>query len=168
MTSSGLTADRLREIMSYDPETGIMVRRLAVKRGPVGSAVGTVNSCGYLICRIHYRIYYVHRLAWLYMTGEWPAEYIDHINYNRSDNRWANLRQASKAQNVWNKRKMARNKSGATGVYWFKQYGRWKASIVVNGRECFLGYFDDKSKAIVARAAAELRHFGDFAPPPGT
>lgn len=158
-----LTVDRLRELVSYDPETGVMVRVVAVPRGPVGSVVGTKNSHGHLVARIDFHIYYVHRLAWLYMTGEWPASCVDHRNLDRSDNRWSNLRAASYAENKWNAPRMKTNTSGVKGVHWFKQYGRWRSTIRAQGREHFLGYFDSKEEAEAARAEAAKKLHGDFA-----
>lgn len=158
-----ITQSLVKERFHYNPETGILTRRIAAPRGPVGSAVGTPTSHGHLICRVKYRICYVHRLIWLYMTGEWPQQDIDHANGIPSDNRWNNLRVATREQNAQNRAPGRNNTSGHVGVHWFKQYGCWRAHIRANGKEHFLGHFDDKNAAIKVRLEAERRLFGNFA-----
>src|ERR1700719_1662744 len=104
--------DRLRELLSYDPETGVF-RWLVRKRQNVkaGDVAGSFDGCGYCKISIDRRAYKAHRLAWLYMTGEWPPAEIDHINMNRADNRFANLRLATRHQNMANQRLYANNKA---------------------------------------------------------
>lgn len=92
-----LTAERLREVLEYDPAIGVF--RWLIK--PCGQiSIGDIAGCrhgeGYVQIRVIGRIYLAHRLAWLYMTGEWPISLIDHRNLDRSDNRWSNLREAKK------------------------------------------------------------------------
>ena len=156
-------------VFYYDPGTGIMTRRATVGNcGEVGAPVGTPNSDGHLVVRLHYKIYYVHRLAWFYMTGEWPRK-LDHKNRIKSDNRWKNLREATNAENARNRNPASNNTTGHSGVGWFKQYGKWRSMIKVNGKSIFLGYFDSFSDAVAVRKLAEIRYFGDFAPiPAGT
>jgi hypothetical protein len=94
-----LTVERLRELLTYDPETGELRWRVTRRRAAKGSLAGTLNRNGYRNIEVEQRCYKAHRLAWLYVTGEWPKETIDHINCKRDDNRWANLRQATTAEN---------------------------------------------------------------------
>ncbi|MGJ4857061.1 HNH endonuclease signature motif containing protein [Labrys sp. La1] len=109
------------------------------------------------------KAYRAHRLAWLYMHGEWPAEEVDHINGDKFDNRIANLRACSKSQNQANCGTGRNNTSGFKGVSWHKGRGMWVARIQVEGRPRSLGYHADKKVAAAAydRAAKEL--FGAFA-----
>src|SRR4051794_40587735 len=113
-----LTAEELRTLVSYDPETGIFrakTKRLGSYR-KIGDELGTVNALGYVVMSIDKKRYYGHRLAVLYMTGAWPEQGMDHINGGRSDNRWSNLRLATQAQNVRNRSKGSNNTSGFKGV----------------------------------------------------
>lgn len=103
------------------------------------------------------RTYYAHRLAWLYVHWCWPAEQLDHINGVRSDYRIANLREATHAQNHQNQGVRKNNTSGATGVYWDAELGKWYARIMVEGKSLHLGTFAEKSKAIEARADAKAK-----------
>lgn len=98
-----ITAKRLREIARYDSETGDLIS--TVIRGNVnrGDRIGSLNGKGYLACKIDNRGYLVHRLAWLYETGAWPAGDLDHKNRRRTDNRFANLRVATLSQNGFNR-----------------------------------------------------------------
>ena len=94
--------ERLKEILNYDPETGVFTRALNRRRWKEGQIMGT-ESCGYVSINVDYVIYRAHRLAWMYMTGEDPQTGIDHVNGNRSDNRWSNLRLANQSQNGRNR-----------------------------------------------------------------
>ncbi len=154
-----LTAERLREILSYDPETGIF--RWAIKTGPkviIGAVAGGDDGHGYVTISVEKRICRGHRLAWLYMHGVWPADQIDHINGDRSDNRIANLREATVAENLQNQRVRSTNKSGYPGVYWEPDRGKWRAQIRVKGRNIYLGLHADIVDAVAARTEAKARH----------
>jgi hypothetical protein len=107
-----ITATRLRELLHCDPETGIFTRR------KTGRIVGTPNNRGYLVIRAGDRVHKVSRLAWLWMTGEWPKDQIDHANLNKADNRWLNLREATPSQNARNCPRLSSNTSGYKGVSW--------------------------------------------------
>lgn len=96
------------------------------------------------------------------MTGEWPAEQVDHINGTPDDNRWDNLREASNAENCRNTRRRQNNTSGTKGVTWDARRGKWNANICVNRRYIFLGYFEDIEAAAAAYAAASQKYHGAF------
>jgi hypothetical protein len=101
-----LTAEYLRQLLSYDPDTGLFRWRVQLGfRGKVGAVAGTTHSKGYRQIRIDGRIYRAHRLAWLYIHGEWPSGGLDHIDGNPANNAIANLRPATQQQNVWSSRK---------------------------------------------------------------
>jgi hypothetical protein len=151
-----ISLNELKRRVLFDPQTG-MFTHLLIKRNKVGA----ISQKGYLKIMVNYKMYAAHRLAYFYMTGQWP-EQIDHINGNRSDNRWCNLRSCSAEEQRFNLKKYKNNTSAATGVYWYKRQNRWTASIDANGKRENLGYFDNKEDAIAARRVAEQRHFGEF------
>jgi hypothetical protein len=158
----GLTADRLREVLAYDPETGEFTwrepgfgRRLDLRAGCAS------KSRGYVVIRVDGRLFFAHRLAWLFMTGEWPADQVDHKNNRRADNRWMNLRPATVSQNNHNRSVLSRSTSGVKGVS--RTRSRWRASVRVNGRTIVLGHHDTKEAAAAAYRAGCIKHFGDFA-----
>lgn len=123
-------------------------------------AGGHDGSKGYTRIQIFGRLYGAHQLAWLYMTGEWPDQ-IDHINGDRSDNRFSNLRLATASQNNANRRGYA--KSGLKGAHFNNTRGCWESAIRVNGKRHYLGRFSTAEEAHAAYAAAAGNAFGDFA-----
>lgn len=151
------TADRAREVLNYDQETGVFTWRIATgNRVKPGAVAGTNNGAGYLLIAIDRRRYKAHRLAFLYVHGRWPEPEVDHINGVRSDNRIANLREATRAQNCQNKKGAYRNsKSGQPGVYMKKASGKWFAEIVSNHRTISLGTFQTRDEAIAAYEGAK-------------
>lgn len=149
--------------LGYDPDTGIFTRRVARGRYPAGSVAGCSDHYGYQVIRIDDVLYKAHRLAWLYMTGEWPHDDIDHINGQPSDNRFSNLRQASAAQNLANRGLQKNNTTGVTGVYWERSSGKWMAGIMVGQRSINLGLHETFEGARSARRRAEEKYFGEFA-----
>ncbi len=157
-----LTAEYLRSVLHYDQESGIFTWKVRTAHNvKVGDVAGSVNGRGYLQIRLQSRHYLAHRLAWLYMCGEWPEDQLDHVNRDRSDNRIANLREVTNKQNHQNKSKYSHNTSGHTGVYWNKQNSKWRALIMHNRKLIHLGYFTDIEDAIAARKAAEKLYWSD-------
>lgn len=157
MAVSSLTAKRLREILEYDPVTGIFRRRSSGKR------VGTINrALGYRLISVDDVRHYEHRLAWLYVYGRWPKVQMDHINRNRADNRLDNLREANHSESLCNQRVRKDSKSGFRGVVWNSQNGKWKAVVQKDGKRYFAGFFTDASTASKARDAAAKRLHGEF------
>lgn len=137
-----LTAERLRELLDYDPETGRFTWR--VRRGPVpagGKAGGRPDGSGYSQIRVDGRLHLAHRLAWLYMTGDQPPVEVDHRDTDPMNNRWSNLRASTRSGNNQNVRRARRNNSsGYLGVS--PRDGRWLAQIHANGKKRWLGLFD--------------------------
>lgn len=147
---------RLKQILHYDPESGVFTYLVKTSiRVRAGQVAGTRNNrSGYVTISIDYRRYYGHRLAWLYMTGEWPTEQVDHRNTIRSDNRWTNLRKATNQFNNENRRRAHRD--SATGVLGVARHGnKFKARIFVEGKERHLGMFETKEAAHSAYVAAK-------------
>lgn len=132
-----LTLKHLKEQLSYDPETGVFTRLKTNKKGLIGKEAGSMNPLGYKQISLHNYPFYAHRLAFFYMTGEWPKQQIDHINGNRSDNRWENLREASNMENSQN-----RKGKGACLTQW-----GWCTQITTNYEKKHLGYFATAEEA---------------------
>jgi hypothetical protein len=150
-----LTQTRLKEVLDYSPDTGVFTRRLKQTGVKQGSISGSRSSDGYLITMIDRKHYKCHRLAWLYMTGAWPTGQIDHINGNRSDNRFSNLRDVPKQHNVENQRKAQRsNKSTGTLGTW-KNGSGFAARISHNNSKIYLGTFKTLAEAQAAYVAAK-------------
>lgn len=161
-TERDLDADTLRELVDYNPETGIF-RWKKRRRGVVaGSECGRVTVFGYREIGVNYVLRPAHRLVFLYMNGRWPDGDIDHINCDRLDNRWGNLREATRQQNSYNLRPGLRLKDNPyRGVTWDKARNKWRAQARVAGRKVNLGRFDTAEEAArAADAAYEAR--GEF------
>ena len=131
-----LTHDKLRERVDYNPETGVFTSLVKARK------VGTIMSCGYLRIQIDRKSYLAHRLAFLYMNGAFPLHQVDHINLDRGDTRWANLREATQSDNSSNKRAFSNNKSKLKGVCYHKLTGKWQATIRKNKVTHYLGLHD--------------------------
>lgn len=164
-----LTQARLKELFSYDAETGVFRRLCAPgKRSDLsGEVAGSKYGQGYLHINVDGRKYKAHRLAWLYVYGLWPNGRLDHRNLQKDDNRIDNLREATCSQNEQNKPLRSNNTSGITGVYWNKCAQKWQAYIKFSGRVRYLGIFEALADAVTARRSAEKSLFGEFAPQHG-
>ncbi len=138
-----ITAEQLREALDYDQESGIFTRKKDSHKGrwKAGSIAGVIGTNGYLYIGILGGRYLGHRLAWLHVTGEWPKDMIDHLDGDRANNRFANLREADYVLNVQNLRKArSRSKTGLLGVFPNKK--RWMAQIRADGKHIHLGTFE--------------------------
>ena len=152
---------------TYDPDTGLLQGRSKNGRVSATPGTGSISVRGYVKLKIKQSTYLAHRVAWLLKTGEWPPEGkdIDHINQVRSDNRWVNLRLATNAENLRNRKTTERSKSGRNGVRPYeKRPDKWKVTISVGGRLKSVGVYAELETAISARIAAEKEHYGEFAP----
>lgn len=165
MTKPTLTVERLKEVMQYDPETGKFCRLITTNhRAKAGDEPGWNHCQGYRAIAIDGRCYLAHRLAWFFMTGEWPVE-VDHRNRNRLDNRWENLRNVTHQQNAQNVavEKDFKLTTKLAGVSWDKSTSNWKSSICVDGRQKHLGRFDTDAAAHAAYVAAKRQlHAGNL------
>ncbi len=163
--TNSLTAERLREVFHYSPETGALTRLVRTAfHTRVGEIAGWTNTDGYRHVRIDRVVYKVHRIAFLYMTGEWPKDAVDHIDGDRANNKWSNLRPATSSQNQANSRA---NKSSSLpkGVRLYRKNSPrpFGTSIRCNGRIHWLGYFATADEAAAAYIAKAKELFGEFA-----
>lgn len=183
MRSDRIPVEMLRRIVNYDPSTGLFFWSFKTADDCVGSenrsaddvaswwnskysgkpAFLSENGHGYLRAKINGTAILAHRAAWAMMTGEHPVHEIDHINRDKSDNRWKNLRQATRLENSRNRSPRSDALSGFLGVSWSRKNDRWRASICVNKRPRSLGYFDLEVDAARAYDASALLYFGEFA-----
>ena len=155
----------LKQMLWYDPKTGVFRWRHERNNGKIKpwSVAGSPDNKGHIKIQIGKQMHRAHRLAWLYMTGEFPISTIDHKNLVKSDNRWCNLREADAKQNQWNTGIRADNTSGVKGVHFCKTWKRWVASVRVNGVRHHVGRFSTVEEA--AKAVLEFRktHHGEYA-----
>ena len=154
------TAEKLRELLHYDPETGVFTRRVQTG-GRYGAAVGTVAGtlidAGYVMISVMSKQYRAHRLAWLYVTGEWPAGEVDHRDGVRANNAWKNLRDVPPTTNRQNQRRaMSNSKTGLLGASYSARDRRFVARIKdAAGKYRSLGGFDTAEQAHAAYVSAK-------------
>lgn len=155
-----LTQERLKQVLSYNPESGEWRWLISTNRAiKIGQIAGTVRRDGYRQIMVDGLLHFSGRLAWLYVTGEWPEEQVDHVNRERADDRWVNLREATWSENMANRKMPSHNTSGYIGVSWDGPSGKWDARV----NKIRIGLFDDILKAVAARDAAALDMQGAFA-----
>jgi hypothetical protein len=158
-----ITRDRLKELLSYDPEAGVFCWLVQTSnRAKLGGVAGYRHRTGYIYIGVDGKRYRAHRLAWLYMTGKWP-KCLDHCDLDGCNNAFANLREATHSQNQANRRHQINNKAGIKGVYFNEYMQKWQSCICKDQRSRHLGYFDSKEAAAAAYAAAAEAVFDEFA-----
>lgn len=157
-----ITQERLKELLHYDPETGVFTWKHTGRRKKAGTPAGWVGDRGYSHVQVDGRTYKAHQLAWLYVHGQRPVE-IDHINRNKGDNRISNLRPVERCDNQRNRPAREDSTSGARGVYWRPATHTWRADISSgprgNRQSKHLGTFDNLFDAVAARRSAENRYW---------
>ena len=154
-----LTAEQLKAQLHYCPDTGLFTRLKTGGGAKRGDIAGGPSSDGYTsisVCGVRYR---AARLAYLWMTGSHPSQDVDHVNRNRRDDRWCNLRPASRSQNCAN----TKARSGLKGACWVAAKGKWKAQIRVDGIQRHIGYFDSAEAAHQAYMVAAVAVHGQYA-----
>lgn len=151
-----ISAERIREVLDYDAGTGVFMRN--------GQVAGAFGRDGYRQIRVDGRIYWAHRLAWLWAHGEWPESEIDHVNGDRADNRISNLRAVTSSQNKMNSAIRSDNSSGVKGVSYRSDTGKWFAYINAGPgkKRVRLGCYPTLAAAAEARRVAELEMHGEF------
>ena len=158
LKDSTLTQERLKEVLHYNPETGVFVWLVGTRNTNAGDIAGWKREGQYARVGLDKKLYLQHRIAWLYMVGSFPENEIDHINQEKSDNRWVNLRCATSRENSMNMPRRRDNSSGHTGVYWCKRDKAFLAQIRIEGKQIALGYFDDFFEAVCCRKSAENKY----------
>lgn len=167
-----LAAERLRELLDYNQESGVFTWRARSRdefasEGAAnswngryaGAQAGTTDKDGYLVIRILTQGYKAHRLAFLHVTGAWPMREVDHLNGNKGDNRWANLRDVDRSTNCQNLiAARSDNVTGLLGVSPRRDIGKFAAQIFIDGRKRGLGYFDTPEAAHEAYLRAKRVH----------
>jgi hypothetical protein len=153
-----MNQERLKELLHYCPETGQFTWLVESGSAHVGARAGVIKSNKYVTIGVNGKRYHAHRLAWFWMTGYWPKQDIDHINRQRADNRWCNLREVSRSKNLHNTDLRKDNSSGFKGIQWDAARNKWHTRIKVEGTNYFLGRFSNLTDAAAARAAAESKY----------
>ena len=165
------TSAYLHTVASYSPATGVFRWKIRPKdhfkneatcrrwnSRFSGKEIRTTSTHGYIRFAIDYKLYLAHRVAFALMTGEWPSCELDHINHDKLDNRWSNLRPVSRSKQMQNTSLNKNNTSGVNGVSWCNQRKKWIATITVNRKQMNLGGFLVKRDAIAARKSADRKY----------
>lgn len=163
-----LPPDLLKAMFVYEPKTGNLIWKIPYGKYQPGdiattAAVRRKNGTSPLLIKFGQRSYAAHNLIWTYVTGKYPTDEVDHENRDPSDNRWRNLREATRSQNQANTRLYRNNKAGIRGVHRTGKSGRWRAMISVDGKNRHLGLFNSSEEASKAWVAAAKEIHGKFA-----
>jgi len=148
-----ITQDELKKLLNYDPETGVFTRQLLNGL----EVAGSIDSFGHRQIQIGSKRHMAHRLAWLYVFGEFPNFEIDHINGDPDDNRINNLRLATRKQNMENRKLHVNNTSGHRGITWHRN--KWEARVSHHGKRIHVGNFNNLQDAVSAAKAAREQLF---------
>ena len=158
-----ITHQQVIDAFSYDPVTGVLSwKNPTSNRVRKGAVCGTPDKDGYLQVGFMGKYLKTHRVIFLYMTGNHPQYEIDHINGDVTDNRWVNLRDATKHQNSQNTKLTSRNTSGVKGVSWCNQKRKWRCLVISEGKYIHAGYFSDIQRATDAVRAARIKVHKQF------
>lgn len=157
MSKPILTQERLKKLLSYDPDTGVFTWVASnSNRVKVGAVAGCLKRAdGYSQIQVDGKLYLAHKLVFLYVFGSLPIKEIDHINRIKHDNRVDNLRFCNRTENNQNTKVRSDNTSGVKGVSWSKGANKWHAYIKVNGKKTHCGYFERFDDAVLSRAYHE-------------
>lgn len=169
MHSMTPTPERLRELISYDPKTGVLTWRERTKedisdlaalngwnaRFAGKTAFQHLTPHGYMSGCVLAKTLQAHRVAWAIFYGSWPTHNIDHINGIKTDNCIENLRDVTQVENAMNSKVRVNNKYGVTGVHWCKRANKWRARINKNGKTREIGTFRNFDDAVLARQNAK-------------
>ncbi|WP_112901762.1 HNH endonuclease [Escherichia coli] len=159
-----LTQKRMKELLTYDRETGVITRTKTISGNAVkGMVAGSIKPNGYMQIQVDGKCYLGHRLAWLHEYGEFPSGFLDHINGKRDDNRIENLRIVTPSQNCHNENMRTNNTSGIKGVTWDKRRNTWSAKLWHERRCINLGSFKDINLAKEAIMKKRRELHGEYA-----
>jgi len=160
----------IKDNLRYDPETGDFwwTKQISGRghKRELNRPAGC-DSLGYLVIALNVLGYKttlsLHRAAWFFYHGVWPKDCIDHINGVRNDNRVVNLREATNAENLRNRKLQVGGSSKYKGVHWFKRDCNWRARITISGKRIHLGIYHNEEEAALAYNKAALEYFGEYA-----
>lgn len=156
-----LTQERLKEVLYYNPHVGVFVWKVSKPNRPRGSTAG--GPAGkYIKIAVDRKSYQAHHLVWLYVHGRFPAEQIDHIDGDKTNNLISNLREACQKQNSMNLPISARNTSGVKGVSFCNGPGKWCAAIKSGGKLLYRKFFETMEEAESEIRIARERLHGEF------
>ena len=156
-----LTKKQLKQVLHYNPDTGIftwLIKISGVKPGDIAGTKRKHDGKTYILISINGKKYRAHRLAFLYMIGRFPIELVDHEDGDGINNKWNNIRETDPVNNNRNMRLRVDNTSGVPGVYWNKKDKRWQVSIKVGEDRGYIGQYADYFEAVCARKSAENFH----------
>jgi len=157
-----ITVDDVKSALNYDPETGVFTWKVRRgQRGKVGASAGCSHR-GYVRIALYGKSYMAHVLAFFYMTGDWPLHEIDHKDGDKANNRWANLREATRAQNMRNRSAYKNNKLGLKGISMHAR-GRYQVTIYADKRPIYMGLYVSLDEAVKVRDRALKDVHADFA-----
>lgn len=159
MKTSALTQKRLKEVVRYDRQSGLFYWRVSTGKVSRGAVAGHTDSNGYTKLSIDGVKYFAHRLAWLYVYGQWPRQNIDHIDRRRNNNRLSNLRDVGQSMNGLNGPVRRNNSSGYTGVSYDSRRQNWVAYVNRGPHKKHLGAYKTLTDAALARHAALAQIF---------
>lgn len=152
--NNAITQTLVQSLFHYDPLTGVVLHRTNKVKAKIGDRAGSSSKSASRYLRIFGKKELEHRIIWLYMMGAFPVGEVDHLDHDRGNNRWVNLRVVTHGDNMKNTPRYSNNSTGATGVSIDKRCGKYRAYLSINGKPKGLGYFDTCEEAIAARAAA--------------
>jgi len=153
-----LTQERLKELLDYDPETGLFINKKARGNMKINTIAGHMHHTGYIMIGVDGKKYLASRLAFLWMEGYFPENQVDHRDRDRINNKWENLREATNSCNQRNCKIKATNTSGVTGVHWDNRNGKWMSHIKINNKLVHLGYHKTFAPAVRSRWEAEMKY----------
>lgn len=157
-----ITQAELKERLNYDADIGIFTWKVSHGKVKAGCVAGSFDKDNYIRIRLNKKDYRAHRLAWLYMYGEFPNGKLDHANRITNDNRISNLRLATNEQNSFNSKLRTDNTTGIKNVYWNKVRNKWQVSLSINKKLETIGYFDDIEFADLVATEARNKYHGNF------
>ena len=152
-----ITQQRLKSVLNYDPDSGLFTWAISVGSVKSGDTAGSKHSNGYANIKIDRNTYFAHRLAWLYVNGSFPSNFIDHINGDKTDNRIANLCQCTASENLQNQGMFRSTESRLIGVHRDKSGTRWCAQIRAHNKKYHLGTFTTPEEASNAYLMAKAK-----------
>jgi len=154
-----LSFEEAQSYFTYNSDTGaLLYKKKTSNKITIGDPVGSDNGAGYIKLSFKKRNYYAHRVIWLLMTGKWPKDQIDHVDHDRSNNKWDNLKAATNKTNGKNQSLKINNMSGISGVHFNKRSKYWQGSIKVDGKHHYLMGGKDLFEICCARKSAELKY----------